>query len=291
MITPRSTPQSTPESTVGRARARLPKLDLGPAPPRPAKLPLAERIVIKLRRLRSWAERVVLPVPLPRGRRYLFIVTYGRTGSTLLQKLLGGLPGHYMAGENHGSLYGAFAAWREATILKNQYGWGYEEIDHPWFGSNAANPDAYARAMVQGFVANILRPPRGARVIGFKEIRYLIPDLRDYLLFIDRFLAPAIFVINTRHVDAVAQSAWWKDADKGQLAADIAAFDQVTEALAAEYPDRFVKIDYADWTRDPETLRPVFKLLNMPFDPAAIATTLAVRLDHLKGSIKGTAPT
>lgn len=244
------------------------------------KPPVIQRIRTKLRRLGSWASR--LPVGAPAAGRYLFIVTYGRTGSTLLQKLLGSIPGHYIAGENHDSLHGAFLAWQNATILKAKYGWGYEAIDHPWHGANAADPDGYARAMVAAFIAHILKPPRGARTVGFKEIRYLTADLREYLLFIDRFLAPAVFVINTRSVDAVAQSAWWKDADKAELAANVARFETITDALVAEFPDRFIKIDYARWTRDPEALRPLYAMLGAPFDSGRIAGTLSVRLEHMR---------
>ncbi len=243
------------------------------------KPPLPQRLATKLRRLRNRLSRA----GAAGGHRYLFIVTYGRTGSTLLQKLLGSLPGHYIAGENHDCLHGTFEAWRNAVILKDKYGWGHESLDHPWHGSDVADPDGYARAMVAAFVANILKPPRGSKVVGFKEIRYLTADLRAYLLFIDRFLAPATFVINTRSVDAVAQSAWWKDADKAKLAADVARFEAITDALVAEFPDRFVKIDYARWTQDPEALRPVFTMIGAPFDAGTIAATLAVRLEHMRG--------
>ena len=243
------------------------------------KPPLPQRIATKWRRLRNRVARLGAPPP----RRYVFIVTYGRTGSTLLQKLLGSIPGHYMAGENHNCLHGVFDAWRNATILKAKYGWGHEGPDHPWHGSDVADPDGYARGMVAAFVAHILRPPRGATTVGFKEIRYLTEDLREYLLFIDRFLAPATFVINTRSVDQVAQSAWWKDADKAKLVADVARFEAITDALVAEFPDRFVKIDYARWTRDPEALRPVFALLGAAFDAPRVAATLAVRLEHMRG--------
>jgi hypothetical protein len=242
------------------------------------KPPLPDRIAIKLGRLRSRLSRRGAATP----ERYVFIITYGRTGSTLLQKLLGSLPGHYMAGENHNSLYGIFAAWRDATILKQKYGWGHEGRDHPWHGADAADPDGYARAMVAAFVTNILRPPRGTRVAGFKEIRYLTADLREFLMFIDRFFAPAVFVINTRAVDAVAQSAWWKDTDKAALTANIERFEAITDALVAEFPDRFVKIDYAQWTRDPATLRPVHAMIGAEFDAEMVAEILSVRLQHMK---------
>lgn len=242
--------------------------------------PLGQRVTTKLRRLRSKAARVGGGTGI---ERYLFIVTYGRTGSTLLQKVLNRLPGTYIAGENHNALYGVFDAWRNACTLKAKYGWGYQTDGHPWHGSLAADPDGYARAMLAAFIAHILKPPRGATTVGFKEIRYLIPDLREYLLFLDRFLAPAVFVINTRAVDEVAKSAWWKLADKGKLAADIARFEAITSELVEACPDRFVKIDYAAWSTNPEALRPVFKMLDAPFDAAAIGAVLDIRLEHMRG--------
>jgi len=247
---------------------------------KPIKPPLPTRLHTKWRRFKSWAARLPLGAEPP--QRHLFIITYGRTGSTLLQKLLGSIPGVYMAGENHNSLHGAFVAWQNATILKQKYGWGHEPIDHPWHGADAVDPNAYARAMVEAFVTHVLRPPRGKTTVGFKEIRYLTEDLREYLLFIDRFLSPAVFVINTRSVEQVAQSAWWKDADKDQLAANVARFEAITDALVSDFPDRFVKVDYARWTKDPEALRPLYAILGADFDPAAIAATLSVRLEHMR---------
>lgn len=242
---------------------------------------VAARVRTRLRRWHGRLRRARLPLDAP-PERYVFIVTYGRTGSTLLQKLIGEMPGVYMAGENHDCLRGVFEAWRDAVILKERYGWGFQAADHPWHGAHVADPDGYARAMAAAFVAHILKPPRGARTVGFKEIRYLTPDLRDYLLFIDRFLAPATFVINTRSIDEVSRSAWWKDADHDQLAADVARFEAITDALVAEFPDRFVKLDYARWTRDPEALRPLHAMLSAPFNRDRVAATLAVRLEHMR---------
>jgi hypothetical protein len=243
------------------------------------KPPLPQRIATKLRRIASRLQRVSFGRP---DYSYVFIITYGRTGSTLLQKLIGSIPGTYVAGENHNALHGAFAAWRDATVLRTKYGWGFQPIDHPWHGALAADPDGYARAMVDGFVRHILKPPRSAKRVGFKEIRYLTDDLAAYLRFIDRFLAPAVFLINTRHIDQVAKSAWWKDVDRDQLAADIARFEAVTDILVAECPDRFIKIDYGDWTTNPESLRPVYAMLGARFDAADVARTLTVQLDHMK---------
>ncbi len=233
-------------------------------------------------RLKRYRERLRRAGPAVRPERFVFIVTYGRTGSTLLQKVLNAMPGVYVAGENYDIVRGLFEAWRSATVLKEKYGWGHQAVDHPWHGALAADPAAFARALADGFVATILKPPRGTRTVGFKEIRYLTPDLGEQLEFMATAFAPAMFVFNTRAVDEVSRSAWWQDVDKSTLAADVARFETITDAYVASHPDTCVKVDYARWTTDPEVLRPVHDLLGAPFDPAAVAALLSVRLEHLR---------
>ena len=244
-----------------------------------AKPSLTQRVRTRLKR---YGERLRRAGPATRPERFVFIVTYGRTGSTLLQKALNAMPGVYVAGENYDIVRGLFEAWRSATVLKDKYGWGHQAADHPWHGALAADPDAFARALADGFVATILRPPRGTRTAGFKEIRYLTPDLGEQLEFMAAAFAPALFVFNTRSVDEVSRSAWWQDVDKGELAADVARFDRITDAFVAAHPAQCVKVDYARWTADPEALRPVHALLGAPFDAGAVAALLSVRLEHLR---------
>ncbi len=233
-------------------------------------------------RLARYRERLRRAGPAVRPERFVFIVTYGRTGSTLLQKILNAMPGVYVAGENYGVVRGLFEAWRNATVLKDKYGWGHQAVDHPWHGALAADPGAFARSLADSFVATILKPPRGSRTAGFKEIRYLTADLDEQLAFMALAFAPALFVFNTRSVDEVARSAWWQDADKATLAADIARFEAHADAFVAANPATAVKVDYASWTTDPEALRPVHALLGAPFDAAAVADLLSVRLEHLR---------
>ena len=239
---------------------------------------IAARIRTRLMRIAERARR--RGAPLPAG--YLFIVTYGRTGSTLLQKVLNAIPGVYVAGENFDIVGPLFQAWRNAGVLKAKYGWGHQGPGHPWHGALAADPDAFGRSLALAFVRDILRPPRGTRIAGFKEIRYLSADLEAQLEFMVRVFTPAKFVFNTRAVDQVAQSAWWKDVDKGDLAADIARFETQAAAFSAAHPEACVTIDYATWTRDAEAMRPVFELLGARFNVVEVSALLSVRLEHLR---------
>jgi hypothetical protein len=233
-------------------------------------------------RLRRYADRLRRAGPMAQPAGFVFVVTYGRTGSTLLQKLLNTMPGVYVAGENFDIVHPLFEAWRNAGVLKEKYGWGHQASDHPWHGALAADPRVFGASLADAFVRDILKPPRGTRLAGFKEIRYLTDDLEAQLAFMAEVFAPARFVFNTRAVDAVAQSAWWKDVDKDDLTADIARFEAQAAAFSAMHPAQCVTVDYACWTVDAEALRPVYALLGAPFDAAAVANLLSVRLEHLR---------
>lgn len=233
-------------------------------------------------RVRRHAEQLRRVGPQGRPERFVFIVTYGRTGSTVLQKLLNTMPGVYVAGENHGMMRGMFDAWRNAVVLHDRYGHGHQAVDDPWYGALAADPDAFAAGLREVFLATILKPPRGSRIIGFKEIRYLAPDLGEQLEFMAQHFAPAAFVFNRRAVADVSKSGWWKDADHDKLTAEVARFDAITAAFAAAHPDVCVQLDYDKWRSDPEALRPVHDLLGAPFDAGAVADVLKVRLLHMQ---------
>src|SRR5690606_768941 len=66
---------------------------------------------------------------------YLFIVTYGRSGSTLLMSILDTLPGFCIRGENGGVLYDLFTFHTKATNAREKWS-GRKPLEplHPWYG-------------------------------------------------------------------------------------------------------------------------------------------------------------
>jgi hypothetical protein len=230
------------------------------------------------------ARRAMLSTPRLRNYKYVFIVTYGRTGSTLLQKILCNIPGCYIAGENMNALHGIYQSVRDSFILKKDYGYFHVPMDHPWHGAHAVNPQAFANQMIKAFVNNVINPPRGAKVIGFKEIRYLqvLDSLDGYLRFMANVFPDSIFIINTRAATSVGKSGWWKDSDQDKLSADIVRFESIADQVMADLPAQFVKISYEDWNKNPEALRPVYAKLGEHFDRDIIQSILDVPLKHLK---------
>jgi hypothetical protein len=67
---------------------------------------------------------------LPNLKGSVFIVTYGRSGSTLLQSMLQTIPGIHLSGEN----YGALLKLREVSscAVRMKQIWG-QKVNHPGF--------------------------------------------------------------------------------------------------------------------------------------------------------------
>ncbi|MFM7273926.1 MAG: hypothetical protein ACKO4A_08725, partial [Gammaproteobacteria bacterium] len=140
---------------------------------------------------------------------HVLIVTYGRTGSTLLQGVLNSIDGCLVRGENFQFCRGLHAAHAALQRAKREFGGPGDcgDPSRPWFG--AAEFDA-RRFLddARRLVINQLCPDPGAyRCIGFKEIRYLETDrepghpatdrrLREYLWFlVALFRNPAIILL------------------------------------------------------------------------------------------------
>jgi hypothetical protein len=214
-------------------------------------------------------------------RRYVFIVTYGRSGSTLLQAILGAIPSCHMAGENHDILGGLFRSWQNAVVARSQADSPRTAAGDPWRGAHLIDPDRFNRRLADVFVDEVLQPPAGTRIVGFKEVRYFDygPDLSAYLDYIRMTFRPALLVFNRRSGEDVAGSAWWREYE-GDLAAEVRAFDAATQAYADAHPAGTIVLNYDNWKNDPEELRPLFDRLEAHFEAAAVQRILDVKLNH-----------
>src|SRR5262245_596888 len=108
----------------------------------------------------------------PRLKACVFIVSYGRTGSTVLQRILNTLPNACIRGENGNVLMSLRAAHEAAVYATTMSSLATEK--GPWYGAEVIRPDAFANALVTSFVDNILCPPSDVFYLGFKEIRWFL---------------------------------------------------------------------------------------------------------------------
>jgi len=210
--------------------------------------------------------------------RHVLIVTYGRTGSTLLQGVLNSINGLLLRGENANAFYHFFTLHR--AVLENVRRGITLLPNSPWFGFGEMGPDVLmtelrplARRLLLGSEAD--NP--AVTALGFKEIRYLdvVDDLEDYLDFLEQLLPDVAFVFNTRTHDDTVRSAWWADRDPEETATAFARLDAAFASYAADRGHCF-EISYADVVGRTARLERLFDFLGAPFDPARIDAVLAV---------------
>lgn len=235
------------------------------------------------------------PTPaMPEG--FVFLVTYGRSGSTMLQNVLDEIPGYLIRGENDNILYHMARAWmvarsspeivarREAlkagTRPDPRYGL---QID-PWFGAENIQPGDLGRELAQVFTRCVLRPTPGTRVSGFKEIRFhhAGADLEAYLDFLLFCFPNSRILFNTRDLEAVAKSGWWVNYSREAFQAEVGTADRRFRDYARVHPRRTLLMQYDDYRGNPEAFRALFDFLGEEFDAQNVSGILRQQLDHLK---------
>lgn len=165
--------------------------------------------------------------------------------------------------------------------MQEQGGSARASVGDPWRGAHRIDPLRYSDRLAQVFVDEILQPPPGARIIGFKEVRYFDheEDLEPYLDWIRETFAPALLLLNRRDAEAVARSGLWKDHPE-DIAAHVRTFDARAEAYVALHPRDALVVDYDVYTRDPTHLHTVFERLGAPFEEDVVRALMRERLDH-----------
>lgn len=214
---------------------------------------------------------------------YVFIVTYGRSGSTLVQTLLQSINGYFIRGENANSLLPLFQS--VSRIAAARVAHGYREIEQqgPWYGINRVDPERYAKKLIDVFVNEILQPPEDARVIGFKEIRVHEAnggEFERYLDFMASHFAPVKFIFNQRGWEDVANSGWWKNCDSDMVKDMVEEADGLYEDYAAKHPERCFVAKYEDYLDNPDYWRAMFEFLGEVYDPATVKKLCDRQLKH-----------
>ncbi|MEP4037166.1 sulfotransferase [Pseudophaeobacter sp.] len=218
--------------------------------------------------------------------RYIFIVTYARSGSTLLMSLLNHCDGTCIRGENRATLYHLYRATEALrdTFRRGQSG-RQEERDRPWFGAHEVRPARFRRQLLASFVSAGLNPPPGTRITGCKEIRHHHPfhddaDFAAYIAFLLENFPGAKIVFNSRDLGAVRQSAWLKNRPPKQVETMVKTCERRFKAAQAAHPAQCFWVDYDAFTAQPQRYGALFEFLDLPYDPKRIAQVLHKTLDH-----------
>lgn len=179
------------------------------------------------------------------------MVTYGRTGSTLLQGLLNTCPRTLIFGENWAFFYHLFKlreavrTWRAHTPDPSADGptlafYGATRFDF-------AGIDHRVRDIESSFFANYGLDYNDYDVIGFKDTQYALSDIDAYLDYLAKTFANPFFLFLRRDIEDVARSGFFKSMPTQDAIAALSVVDaehrRVAETLGE---DRAYALDYQD---------------------------------------------
>ena len=218
----------------------------------------------------------------------IIIVTYGRSGSTLLQGIINSIRGVRVRGENMEFCRGLYEAWRSLYIAKTFHAKD-NNISHPicpWFGADELNPDQFLH-QCQTLIREQLIAGHSFPIscYGFKEIRYLhhLDDLPDYLDFLSQVMPNCAIVFNMRSHDAVYASMLrtirqdlQKQNDPTQtksLLDDLQRADDMFRDYSNTHPNCYINI-YEDLIQGPAKIKPLFDFLGAELNENKVNTTL-----------------
>ena len=205
-------------------------------------------------------------------KKFIVVVTYGRSGSTLLGRLLNLIENSDIRGENYNALYYAYKsieAVRDTRALSNTE---TQSVQHAWYGANDVEPEEYAGRLIDAFQRDVLRCSEEIRVCGFKEIRYFEilsqgrEELEKYLSFIDRSFENTYFVMNIRKPEEVVRSSWWARMDPGILLPKFRLFNHWAKYYTG-VNDRAILFDYNRVTDSSHMYDEVKKLFTFLEEP------------------------
>lgn len=223
-------------------------------------------------------------IPKPRN---IFIVTYARTGSTALMRILNELDGFCMMGENGGLLAHLFRAQETARFSLQEFGRKPKNSSRPWHGIERIQVDAFTEDLANTFTENILVPPEGTTNIGFKEIRHTSSDFTDeeferYIEFLISSFEQSRIIFLTRDTEETIQSEMWRGMPKKEAISEIETMKKRFEKAARQHRTSAYQIDHRDFSQDPEGLKPLIKWLGSSLNEATLKRIGNERLNHLK---------
>lgn len=195
--------------------------------------------------------------PTRRPLEYLFVVTYGRSGSTLVQGLLNTMPGALIRGENNFYILPMYESWRAlAKCQRSQQGktggprWAF-------YGIDAVQLDDFASSVRQLVVRQLTgsAPRKRLRTVGFKEIRWYQIEPKEtarFFEFFEEVFPGARYLLNRRDHEQVASSGFWQKREADDIMAALRRVEEIQDFLHATRPDRTHHVRYERLT-NPES--------------------------------------
>ena len=208
---------------------------------------------------------------------HILIVTYGRSGSTLLQGLINAIDGVVIRGENDNVFYDLYKSYQKLLELKSKHKNTF--LPHQaWYGA-AFHDELNLISGYQHLARKILVEDQFGQnkklILGFKEIRYneVGDDLEPYLDFLQEIFPNAAFIFNTRNVNDVAKSAWWRDMEHQQVVKELLELEKRFQKYSISNNNCF-SITYEDVISKNSNFKSMYAFLGADYDENIIDAVL-----------------
>jgi hypothetical protein len=219
--------------------------------------------------------------------RSLYVVTYGRSGSTLLTGYLSHLPGIDLKGENYlFPLPLAEAESRLADAVALKYS-GRDKPASPWYGSHQFSTIQWKRDIRRALFNQLYPFSPIPKTVGFKEIRWWYRlDESDFTQKLDWLISvrkPGAIVFLTRNLDKTMAGAWWakqSEAERAKSRAGLEKFERLAAAYAVQHPDHSLHVTYENFCADSGEAKRICKLLGVKFKEDVYKATLGERYSY-----------
>ena len=196
----------------------------------------------------------------PPTPHFVFVVTYGRSGSTLAQGMLNTLPRTLVRGENNLYLLPMFRAYASLESFKDKFGGpGAAKASSAFYGLREVDLDAFAvsvRQLVQQQLLGDVAPSDIDR-LGFKEVlwhRIKPEEWSDFFGFMDLAFDEPRYVLNRRDVAMTSTSGFWQKKEPGVAEQQINRVRRLQDFLRESRADRCVDTQFEAMTSDDEAI-------------------------------------
>jgi tetratricopeptide (TPR) repeat protein len=231
---------------------------------------------VYLERIRK---KMVREKPQPLNFSHVLIITYGRSGSTLLQGILNTIDGLVMRGENGNVFYDLFKAYRNFRVQQEKH-WLSTLPNQSWYGIGFSDDQRLIlqyRELAKAILATDRYDNADQLSFGFKEIRYsqghIEDDFYPYLKFLKQLFPNPAFIFLSRNLEDVSKSAWWKDVEQETVIKMLRRLEQKFNDYSQKN-NHCYQITYQDIVTASRGLKGLFEFLGAPFEPEIIESAL-----------------
>lgn len=205
----------------------------------------------------------------------ILIVTYGRSGSTLLQGILNSSPGVIIRGENMNICFHLFKSYQ--AILEAQK-MGGAVVENPYYGAAEMDENQYVLNLKKTIKELLVPGDTNSKIThyGFKEIRYpyVKDQLEEYLNFLKMLFPNPCFIFNTRGLENVAKSDWWAKKTKEEVFEFLGETEKRFMEFEQKNRDCSFHIRYEEIIAKSPRLEELFSFLEIPYDSNQISRVL-----------------